>query len=76
MHMAPGSGCFQKLRERMGWFDQEASFPFVPGKGVVRRAELWAVTAIVLWPARVETFPPTPPLAQPKPPSSAVSLSL
>ena len=35
----------------MGWFDQEASFPFVPGQGVVRRAELRAVTAIVLWPA-------------------------
>lgn len=49
--MATGSGCFQKLRERMGWFDQEASFPFVPGQGVVRRAELRAVTAIVLWPA-------------------------
>ena len=56
----------------MGWFDQEASFPFVPRQGVVRRAELQAVTAIVLWPARVE--PPL--LAQPKPPSGAVSLSL
>lgn len=42
----------------MHWFDQEASFPFVSGQGLVRRAELRAVTAIMLWPGQRWDPPP------------------